>query len=129
MQIKRFLTLLFFILFFLPAHHHLPVNSFSPHPPRQDGPMRTAAEINRSLGRGINLGNALEAPKGISWGVYLQEEYFTLIKEKGFSSVRIPIRWSVMPAQAPYTIEEILCEGGLGDRGLKTVYVIINFHH
>jgi aryl-phospho-beta-D-glucosidase BglC (GH1 family) len=133
MQIKRFLTLLFFILFFLPAHHHLPVNSFSPHPPRQDGPMRTAAEINRSLGRGINLGNALEAPKGISWGVYLQEEYFTLIKEKGFSSVRIPIRWSdyALP-KAPYTIEEKFfakVDWAIGEALKNGLHVIINFHH
>ena len=96
MKKRRFLLFLLLLFFFLPAYEQPPVNSFSSPwvPPPQAGPSRPAVEINRSLGRGINLGNALEAPKGISWGVYLQEEYFTLIKEKGFSSVRIPIRWS-----------------------------------
>ena len=49
---------------------------------------------NRRLGRGVNLGNALEAPVEGEWGVTLREEYFRLIREAGFDAVRIPIRWS-----------------------------------
>jgi endoglucanase len=49
---------------------------------------------NKLLGRGINLGNALDAPKEGQWGVMLKEEYFKIIKDAGFNSVRIPIRWS-----------------------------------
>jgi len=46
------------------------------------------------LGRGINLGNALEAPKEGEWGVQLKAEYFPAIKKAGFATVRLPVRWS-----------------------------------
>ena len=59
-----------------------------------------------TLGRGINLGNALEAPRGVDWGVKLKAEYFGKIKAAGFNNVRIPVRWSAYAAaEAPYTIE------------------------
>jgi len=63
-------------------------------------------QLKDTLGRGINLGNALEAPKEGDWGVTLKAEYFAKIKAAGFNNVRIPVRWSAHAAQeAPYTIE------------------------
>lgn len=47
-----------------------------------------------TIGRAVNLGNALEAPNEGDWGVILEEEFFKLIKEKKFTAIRIPIRWS-----------------------------------
>jgi endoglucanase len=62
--------------------------------------------LSKRLGRGVNLGNALEAPIEGEWGVVLTEEYFQIIKDGGFDSVRIPIRWSAHAGQsAPYTID------------------------
>src|SRR5215469_14732301 len=49
---------------------------------------------NKRLGRGINLGNALEAPKEGAWGVTLKPEYFKAIKDAGFATVRLPIKCS-----------------------------------
>jgi len=133
MKKKRLLFFLFLALFSLPAYNHLPANSFSPHSLVQVGPAKVAAGINRSLGRGINLGNALEAPKGRSWGVLLQKEYFALIKEKGFSSVRIPIRWSDYAlTKEPYKIEENFfakVDWAIGEALKNGLSVIINFHH
>src|SRR6476619_6215118 len=61
---------------------------------------------NKKLGRGINLGNALEAPKEGEWGVKLKAEYFKTIKEAGFQSVRLPVRWSAhAKTDAPYAID------------------------
>ena len=58
------------------------------------------------LARGINLGNALEAPKEGAWGVTLQDGYFAAIKQAGFSTVRVPIRWAAHASKdAPYTID------------------------
>lgn len=58
------------------------------------------------LGRGINLGNMLEAPSEGAWGTSVQQSYFTLIKAKGYDTVRIPIRWAAHADQAaPYTID------------------------
>jgi endoglucanase len=53
-----------------------------------------AAAVNKRMGRGINLGNALEAPKEGDWGVKLKAEYFKAIKDAGFATVRLPVRWS-----------------------------------
>ena len=49
-------------------------------------------KMNKLLGRGVNLGNALEVPTEGEWGVVLKEEYFSIIKQAGFNSVRLPVR-------------------------------------
>ena len=66
---------------------------------------KDAFEINQILGKGINLGNALEAPVEGDWGLVIQEEYLDLIANAGFESVRIPIQWNAHAQhQPPYTI-------------------------
>ncbi len=87
----------------------------------------------RRLGRGVNLGNALEAPKEGEWGMVLQKEYFRLIAEAGFDTIRVPIRWSTHALETPpYTVDEDffqrvdwVIENGLAN-GLN---VVINMHH
>jgi endoglucanase len=89
--------------------------------------------LKPAFGRGMNLGNALEAPREGEWGVTLKEEYFEQIKKAGFDSVRIPVRWSAHAANvAPYTIApdffarvDWAVDQALR-RGLRT---IINVHH
>jgi endoglucanase len=62
--------------------------------------------VNKLIGRGVSIGNAMEAPKEGDWDVTLQEEYFQLIKDAGFNSVRLPVRWdSHALEKAPYTID------------------------
>ena len=46
-------------------------------------------EQNAKLARSVNLGNALEAPAEGEWGVVLEQEFFTLIKEAGFRNIEI----------------------------------------
>ncbi|HMO65604.1 MAG TPA: glycoside hydrolase family 5 protein [Verrucomicrobiota bacterium] len=95
-----------------------------------------AADIfaaNRALGRGINLGNALEAPTEGAWGLTLEEGYFEAIRQAGFQHVRLPVRWSAHAAkEAPYTIEpgflarvDWAVEQAVS-RGLR---VVLNVHH
>jgi endoglucanase len=87
----------------------------------------------RALGRGINLGNALEAPSEGAWGLTLEEGFFTAIKEAGFEHVRLPVRWSAHAAKgAPYTIApkflarvDWAVDAALS-RGLR---VVLNVHH
>jgi endoglucanase len=63
-------------------------------------------KMNQMLGRGVNLGNALEAPREGDWGVKIREEYFDIIKQAGFNSIRLPTRWSGHAlAEKPYTID------------------------
>lgn len=83
--------------------------------------------------RGINLGNALEAPREGQWGVIIEDYYFQVIKEAGFDTVRIPIKWSAHASnEPPFVIEE-----GFFDRVDHVVeqaleqglLVVINIHH
>jgi endoglucanase len=64
-----------------------------------------------ALGRGINLAGALEAPREGMWGVILKDEYFATIQQAGFTTVRIPIRWSAHASTtAPYTVDPAFWE-------------------
>lgn len=90
-------------------------------------------EVNRALGRGVNLGNALEAPSEGEWGMTVEEEYIQLIRDAGFTSVRIPIRWNAhADEEPPYTIDADFFDrvdevvGWALDRDLLA---IIDFHH
>lgn len=88
---------------------------------------------NARLGRGVNLGNALEAPSEGDWGVVLQEEYFALIEIGGFDAVRIPIRWSAHAGQsAPYTIDASFFERidwAVEQALSRDLLVVLNMHH
>jgi len=90
-------------------------------------------EQNERLGRGVNLGNALDAPNEGDWGVILKEEYFKIIKDAGFDSVRIPCRWSAHASnQPPYTIDKPFMDrvSWAIDNALKNdLYVMLNIHH
>jgi endoglucanase len=58
------------------------------------------------LGRGINLGNKLEAPKEGDWGNPVQTWMMTTIRRGGFATVRMPVRWSAhADTLPPYTID------------------------
>jgi endoglucanase len=100
--------------------------------PSQDTFM-SAEQMNGKLGRGINLGNALEAPSEGEWGMTIEKEYFSLIKSAGFNSVRIPIRWSSHTNNdSPYTIEEDFLQRvhQVVDWALEQqLAVVINIHH
>jgi endoglucanase len=90
-----------------------------------------AAEV--ALGRGINLGNALEAPKEGEWGVTLEADFFARIKEAGFDSVRIPIRWSAhAKAEPPYEIDAEFfkrVDWAVEQALSRNLAAVINVHH
>jgi endoglucanase len=104
-----------------PADHAAPAAPLDPY-----------AQAKR-LGRGVNLGNALEAPREGEWGVVLQGEYFALIGEAGFDTVRVPIRWSSHALQEPpYTVDERFFERidwVIENAFAQGLNVVINMHH
>jgi len=83
--------------------------------------------------RGINLGNALDAPSEGAWGVRLSEAHFAIAHAAGLDHVRLPVRFSAHAgASAPYTIDETFfkrvdwaIDQALG-HGLA---VIVDLHH
>lgn len=56
--------------------------------------------------RGVNLGNALEAPDEGDWGYRIEPDHIAAIADVGFDGVRLPVRWDVHALDAaPYTID------------------------
>ncbi len=94
-----------------------------------------AFEMNERLGRGINMGNAFEAPDEDAWGNPWQPEYFKMMAELGFDHVRIPIRWDTHQRtlqEPPYTIYPTFLERikEVVDTALQNgLHPIINMHH
>lgn len=88
---------------------------------------------NKKLGRGINLGNALEAPKEGEWGVTLKAEYFKAIKDAGFDTVRLPVRWSAhAKVDAPYTLDPkfaVRVDWAIDQALSNKLNIIVNVHH
>lgn len=89
--------------------------------------------LAQRLGRGINFGNALERPRDNSWGFDLEPWMFDSVKEMGFASARLPIRWSAHAAEEPrYTVDEAFfarVEGAVSALSQRGLAVIINVHH
>jgi endoglucanase len=94
---------------------------------------RKTFEMNKLLGRGVNLGNALEAPNEGEWGVTLKEEYFDIIKKAGFNTVRLPVCWSAHAmTEKPYTINPNFfnrVDWALKNAIKNDLYVMLNVQH
>src|SRR5271170_6264841 len=73
-----------------------------PPPPMPAGPAGRP-----QLLRGINLGNALDAPHEGEWGVTLEESDFVRVRAAGFDHVRLPVRFSGHAEDSPpYAVDE-----------------------
>ncbi|MDZ7269584.1 MAG: glycoside hydrolase family 5 protein [candidate division KSB1 bacterium] len=96
-------------------------------------PFPDAFTLNQRLGRGMNLGNALEAPNEGEWGVTLRSEYFDWIKSAGFTSIRLPVRWSAHTSgTAPFTIETAFLrrvDWAVNQALTRDLPVVLNVHH
>ena len=85
------------------------------------------------ISRCMNLGSALEAPNEGEWGYKVRRADLVRLKDAGFDTIRLPVRWSVhADLQRPYTIDpELLARvdeivGWAGELELK---IIVNVHH
>ncbi|GAB5405473.1 MAG: glycoside hydrolase family 5 protein [Aureliella sp.] len=92
-----------------------------------------AFAANKRLGRGVNLGNFLEAPRNADWGADIRDEHFRLIKQAGFDSIRLPVRWpDYASPSAPFTIEPAFfkrVDHLLGLAESAKLNVVLNIHH
>lgn len=62
---------------------------------------------NGYLSRTINIAFTFDAPKEGDWGHTLQASDFKLIKEAGFTAVRLPIQWVTrMNPETPFIIDQ-----------------------
>jgi endoglucanase len=85
------------------------------------------------LRRGINLGDALDAPSEGEWGVVLSASDFVDVRQAGFDHVRLPARFSGHALEkAPFTIEAAFLSrvDWAIDQALSNgLAVIVDLHH
>jgi endoglucanase len=90
-------------------------------------------ELNQRLGRGVNFGNALEAPSEGEWGMRLESHFFDLVKEGGFDTIRLPVSWTYhVSKEAPYTIDAEFMERvqwAVDEALSRDLNIIVNVHH
>ncbi|MCQ2089805.1 MAG: glycoside hydrolase family 5 protein [Fibrobacter sp.] len=82
--------------------------------------------MNKILGKGMNFGNSWDAPSAddCGWSNCISDGDFAVVKNAGFNSVRIPVRW--------YTGVDSKLQGVKADVDLaiaQGLAVIINYHH
>ncbi|MEA1884115.1 MAG: glycoside hydrolase family 5 protein [Thermotogota bacterium] len=85
------------------------------------------------IGKGINIGGALEANTEGAWGLFIEDWFFDEIVNKGFETVRFPVRWTLYTSDnPPYTIDEqfILRVEQVVQQALeRDLKVVINVHN
>jgi endoglucanase len=88
--------------------------------------------VAHALGRGVNLGNMLEAPREGDWGIKYDPAFLDKLSGN-FTTVRVPVRWSNHAAPtADAKIDETFARrvdevvDALLARGF---YVILDLHH
>lgn len=125
----KYITLLIF-LFTLSLNSCRTTNEVS-----NDNTFQTISpkKMAKRMGKGINLGNTLEAPTEGQWAIKTQEYFFDDFKKMGFQNVRIPVKWGSLTAEkAPFTIDEDWLNRveTVVDWALERDFVvIINAHH
>lgn len=94
-----------------------------------------ATAMNQRLGRGINFGNSWDS-RGTSdgsWSNPIQDSWFKMVKDAGFQSIRLPIRWNYSAEnEPPFTLQASRVAGVKEDISLAIqngLPVIINIHH
>jgi endoglucanase len=85
------------------------------------------------LGRGISFGNALDAVREGDAGFRLRERYFAEVRDAGFDTVRLPVRWSAHASESPpYTISPALfqrVDWAIGEALGRDLNIVLNVHH
>ena len=96
-------------------------------------PELTAASMAEALGRGVNFGGTLEAPQEGAWGITLNERMFEAVREGGFQTIRLPVRFSNHAAAvAPYTLDESFLQRvdfAIAEALEQGLNIIVDVHH
>lgn len=95
--------------------------------------------MNKRLGRGINLGNSWDSEgQGVNrntdagWGNPIQDEDFKIIKDAGFNSIRLPVRWQTASDYKVHTVNQTRLDSVKKDVSLaieQGLAVLLDFHH
>lgn len=92
----------------------------------------TAAEIQKNMGMGYNIGNSMEVPNDpTAWGnPFPTQDLMDSIKAAGFSTVRIPCAWDSHAPGGVITETWLDSVKTVVDYALTSgLYAILNIHH
>ena len=96
-------------------------------------PVAAASDPVPGFMRGINLGNALDAPQEGAWGVTLEEKHFEMAKAARLDHIRLPVRFNAHAKdQAPYTIDDSFfkrVDWAIDQATSRGLSIIIDLHH
>jgi endoglucanase len=86
------------------------------------------------VGRCLNMGNSLEAPSEDAWGgKRIDADDFRRISAAGFTTIRLPVRWSSRAGlTAPYAIDPLFMarvKQIVGEARKSRLNVILDSHH
>ena len=110
----------------------------APSPRAAEGQAHTTARLapaaeNPRLLKGVNLGNALDAPTEGAWGVVLDAADFAAVKRAGFDHVRLPVRFGAHAAAAPpFSVDRAFfdrVDWAIDQALTNHLAVVVDFHH
>jgi endoglucanase len=119
----------------VPAPTNIPdIGTYPPMPnDAPPGASATAVATAHAIGRGVNFGNMFEAPTEGAWGLTVTDDFIDKAAAAGFTSVRLPVRWSNHAStEAPFTIDAAFMarvESVIDKLLAKGLVVIVNMHH
>ena len=95
--------------------------------------------MNARLGKGINLGNSWDSDNANNpncadscWSNPIKDEDFKIIKDAGFNSIRLPVRWQKNSDYTTHTVDPNRLAGVKEDVRLameQGLAVVLDFHH
>jgi endoglucanase len=96
-------------------------------------PVEAWSQATPRLARGMNIGNALDAPQEGEWKVRLSEYHFHAFAEAGFDHVRLPVRFSGHAGgRPPYVLDEGFLQRvdwAIDQATQNRLAVIVDMHH
>lgn len=88
---------------------------------------------NSPIARCMNLGSALEAEYEGQWGYKVRRADLVRLKQAGFDTIRLPVRWSAhMEEEPPYTLDPAMLArvDEIIDWAVEIdLNIIVNVHH
>ncbi|HSG34593.1 MAG TPA: glycoside hydrolase family 5 protein, partial [Sphingomonadaceae bacterium] len=124
---SKLVALLVFAILAAPGQAQLQ-DHFSPAP-------RAVPTVGGSLqlGKCVNLSNMFDAPTEAQWGRWPVEADIERIADKGFTAIRLPVRFSAHAMErAPFAVDPAFMERVASVVDLATrkgLAVIVDFHH
>jgi endoglucanase len=96
------------------------------------GASAQAQSLATQIGKGVNFGNMLDAPREGDWGPGVRDDFIDGAATAGFKSVRLPVRWSNHADPVTHVIDPVFMarvESVVDKLLAKNLVVLMDMHH